>query len=32
MLGVRAHDVGASRLHHRLGYTGRDEMTAFTPP
>jgi len=32
MLGVWSHNVGASRLYHRLGYTGLHEMTAFTLP
>jgi ribosomal protein S18 acetylase RimI-like enzyme len=32
LLGVWAHNVNASRLYHRLGYTGLHEMTAFTLP
>jgi ribosomal protein S18 acetylase RimI-like enzyme len=32
MLGVFPENTGASRLYHRLGYTGVHEMTAFTLP
>jgi GNAT superfamily N-acetyltransferase len=32
LLGVWSHNVGASRLYHRLGYTGLSEMTSFTLP
>ncbi len=32
LLGVWSDNVDASRLYHRLGYTGLHEMTAFTLP
>jgi ribosomal protein S18 acetylase RimI-like enzyme len=32
LLGVWMHNVHASRLYHRLGFTGVHEITAFTLP
>jgi ribosomal protein S18 acetylase RimI-like enzyme len=32
LLGVWMHNVHASRLYHRLGFTGLHEITAFTLP